>query len=138
MTENSSKVWCCCNNTNSSTQTNKNSLYNRSVKKEKTADDVIANADDAEVLREEPLSKRLFRACFTLVYVGLVAVAVIVTYSMVRELVHSLKHPVRSINFKKNDFYEAPGGCDVMLKSFNFLHKNYLSKIYTCFARVCN
>ena len=105
MSDSHNKTWCCCCKTRSPAHHRSNNKNSN----DKNADDVIAKDEDLDALREEPLRKRLLRACLTLVYVMLVAVAVVVTYSMVRELVHSLRHPVRSINFKRNDYYEAPG-----------------------------
>ena len=66
----------------------------------------VIYADD---IPDEPLRKRIIRACFTLLYFLLATVAVVVTYSMVSELVHSMNNPVRSIHYQKNDIYEAPG-----------------------------
>ena len=66
--------------------------------------------DDFDIpFEEEPFRKRCFRACFTFVYVLLATVAVVVTYSMVQDLITSMNNPVRSIHYKKVTDYEAPG-----------------------------
>ena len=62
-----------------------------------------------EFSHEEPLRKRILRACLTLIYFLLASIAVIVTYSMVSELIHAMNNPVRSIHYKKSGTYDAPG-----------------------------
>ena len=58
---------------------------------------------------EEPFRKRAQRACFTFVYIILAAVAVLATYSMVNDLVVSVRNPVRSVHYKVTNEYRAPG-----------------------------
>ena len=42
-------------------------------------------------------------------YILLALVAVVVTYELVDTLIISLRHPVRSISYRKEKEYEAPG-----------------------------
>ncbi len=65
---------------------------------------------DPEVkVEKEPLKKRLLRPLFTSVYILLALVAVVVTYSMVQDLINSMQNPVRSIHYHKVKNYTAPG-----------------------------
>ena len=66
--------------------------------------------DDLDTLFEpEPFRKRCCRMCLTVTYTCLAAVAVVFTYSMVQDLITSMKNPVRSIHYKKMLNYNAPG-----------------------------
>ena len=66
--------------------------------------------DDLDIpYEDEPFRKRCSRACFTFVYILLATVAVVVTYSMIQDLINSMNNPVRSVHYKKVTDYEAPG-----------------------------
>ena len=58
---------------------------------------------------DEPFRKRCSRACFTFIYIILATVAIVFTYSMVQDLINSMKNPVRSIHYNKVTDYDAPG-----------------------------
>ena len=96
---------CCqsCNQTSGAGGRHAEQLQQRD------AQSSVLYSDDAGFLHDEPLRKRILRPCLTLIYFLLVAIAVVVTYSMVTELVYSLNNPVRSIHYVRNDFYDAPG-----------------------------
>ena len=58
---------------------------------------------------DDPFRKRCLRVSFNFVYVLLVLVAAVVTYSMIQDLITSMRNPVRSILHKKVEHYDAPG-----------------------------
>ena len=60
-------------------------------------------------LRDDPFRKKCSRACLTFVYVLLAIIAVVVTYSMIADLVKSMNNPVRSIHYHKVKEYDPPG-----------------------------
>ena len=70
-----------------------------------------SGAEDGDVVEveEEPFRKRCSRACFTFIYILLATVAVVVTYSMIQDLINSMNNPVRSIHYRKVTDYDAPG-----------------------------
>ena len=95
---------CCCRH-NSDSQSETWCSFSRISKCHSAADTV-----DLETLYEkEPLRKRAQRACFTFIYIILATVAVLATYSMVNDLVVSVRNPVRSVHYKVTDEYRAPG-----------------------------
>ena len=60
-------------------------------------------------LEEDPFRKRCLRAFLNGIYVLMVVIAAVVTYSMVQDLINSMDNPVRSIHFNKVEEYDAPG-----------------------------
>ncbi len=50
-----------------------------------------------------------FQVMLPALYLLLALVAVVVTYSMITDLIHAMNHPVRSIRYKKVKEHEAPG-----------------------------
>ena len=60
-------------------------------------------------LEQDPFRKRCLRAFFNSVYVLLVLIAAVVTYSMVQDLITSMRNPVHSVHFDKVEEYDAPG-----------------------------
>ena len=56
-----------------------------------------------------PLKRQLMRGCFTFLCTMLAMIAVVVSYSMIVNLVESMNNPVRSIHYKQVKEYDAPG-----------------------------
>ena len=65
--------------------------------------------DEDIYIEDDPFRKRCLRAFLNFVYVMLAFIAVIVTYSMIQDLITAMNNPVRSIHYKKLKDYEAPG-----------------------------
>ena len=68
-----------------------------------------SDVDDDIFMEDDPFRKRCLRAFLNFVYVLLAFIAVIVTYSMIQDLITAMNNPVRSIHYKKLKDYEAPG-----------------------------
>ena len=64
---------------------------------------------------DDPFRKRCLRAFLTVAYILLALVAAVVTYSMVQDLITSMRNPVRSIHYKKVEHYDAPGKVIIVL-----------------------
>ena len=79
---------------------------------ERTKSDVTyagyAEADD-DIYR-----KMCIGTLFAVVHLLLALLAVFATYSMVKDLITSMKNPVRSVHYRKVENYEAPGECKVI------------------------
>ncbi|ELU13614.1 hypothetical protein CAPTEDRAFT_34671, partial [Capitella teleta] len=69
--------------------------------------------------------KRCLRTLFNSVYVILVLIAAVVTYSMVSDLIHSMNNPVHSVHFDKVVEYDAPGEYYYYIISCNFMFYYY-------------
>ena len=81
-------------------------------KRRRKADgDAELTEDDLREIRalKEPRRKQCMRACFNFLYVLLAIIAIVVTYSMIQDLVTAMKNPVRSIHYKRMQTYNAPG-----------------------------
>lgn len=67
--------------------------------------------DDIQELEglKDPPRKRCLRAFFNFLYILLAIIAIVVTYSMIQDLVTAMQNPVRSIHYKRVENYEAPG-----------------------------
>ncbi|CAH1783881.1 unnamed protein product [Owenia fusiformis] len=76
-----------------------------------TSDGDRGDADEVDIyaVDREPVRKQLCRACSTFTYILLAIIAIVVTYSMIANLISSLNNPVRSIQFQQVKHYEAPG-----------------------------
>ena len=65
---------------------------------------------EAGVPPQKPSTKeRLYQIAIAMCYLLIAIIAIVVTYSMIANLVHSLQHPVRSIKYNKVDEHVAPG-----------------------------
>ena len=59
---------------------------------------------------QKPSTKeRFYQIAIAMCYLLIAIIAIVVTYSMIANLVHSLQHPVRSIKYNKVKEQEAPG-----------------------------
>ena len=78
-------------------------------KKKPKEDDLGPLPDEDLYVEDDPLRKRCLRAFFNSVYVLLVLIAAVVTYSMIQDLITSMKNPVHSVHYNKVEDYNAPG-----------------------------
>ena len=71
------------------------------------------NSSTHDVIGPSPPSPtfwdRMTQVALTSLYVLLAVIAFVVTYSLIANLVEAMRHPVRSINYKKVDVHSAPG-----------------------------
>ena len=59
---------------------------------------------------QKPSTKeRFYQIAIAMCYLLIAIIAIVVTYSMIANLVHSLQYPVRSIKYNKVKEHEAPG-----------------------------
>ena len=65
---------------------------------------------EAGIPPQKPSTKeRFYQIAIAGCYLLIAIIAIVVTYSMIANLVHSLRHPVRSIKYNKVDEHVAPG-----------------------------
>ena len=63
------------------------------------------------------LKERCYQIAIAGCYLLIAIIAIVVTYSMIANLVHSLQHPVRSIKYNKVEQHDAPGKVHFLLQN---------------------
>ena len=97
---------CCSRNAFSNFYVNVFTRGKCSCKQRQASD---LDDDDDIYIQDDPFRKRCLRAFLNFIYVLLAIIAVVVTYSMIQDLITAMNNPVRSIHYLKVKNYDAPG-----------------------------